>query len=705
MSGRLQFRRGNKTDLPTGAVGEPLITTDTEEAFISLGDGTYITIGQAQSSEDKTIYVTTTALGGTDLATTTGLPLLTSGATGTTANKLIDSGASFDSSYLDKTVYNSTDDTWAKITAIDSANQLSLSADIMVSGESYVIVDAFSSIQSAFDSVTSGFTSNYTLRVSPGTFSDELTFIGKTAGANKTLTIQGSTTGTTTISAKTYVRQRVLLKNITFTNTVYSNFNADIEWTSCVTTSPGQILVYSGSTNTLQSGTYIFGNDPQNVVNNGATVTTGYTIYVGKTGTTDYGGVAGNDGLAITNGTATSTSANKLVNSAASFDSSVLNKTVYNSTDETWAKVTAVDSATQLSLSTNIMTSGESYVIANATNSIQNALALVPGVRNCNTTIKVCDGIEYSPSASQAAVTIRGKNYSDNYELKIEGTKDLKVSGTSTSVTATTLTDTGKSWSSNAYKYMVLEITGGTGAGQWHAIESNTSTVITIAGQFWTTPDATSTYRIYDRRTEIRGSTSSAATTQVGYAVIADGVSLFNLKDLLISYGWAASLQFTSASGTVTACWFLNHLYRGVYIINRSLVRFVGNSVRSTSSGNAAVPGMELVGASGFDPYTFPYNSGNYFYAVSGALGRALFIGDGSIGSIYNSTCDGFSTGSGTGIFVQRFSGGYSTGMFVKNFYRGVQVDRGGSFNAVSYTYSGCTINSEATAANFAQVY
>jgi hypothetical protein len=63
-------------------------------------------------------------------------------------------------------------------------------------------------------------------------------------------------------------------------------------------------------------------------------------------------------------GTTTSTSANKLVQTGQNFDSTVLSgMIVFNSTDSTFANVTAVDSATTLSLSADVMTSGENFTI------------------------------------------------------------------------------------------------------------------------------------------------------------------------------------------------------------------------------------------------------------------------------------------------------------------------------------------------------
>ena len=61
-------------------------------------------------------------------------------ASATTTDKLIDSSASFTAALVGKMVDNKTDGTSATITNCDSATSLSLSANIMASGESYEIV-------------------------------------------------------------------------------------------------------------------------------------------------------------------------------------------------------------------------------------------------------------------------------------------------------------------------------------------------------------------------------------------------------------------------------------------------------------------------------------------------------------------------------------------------------------------------------------
>jgi len=62
-------------------------------------------------------------------------------------------------------------------------------------------------------------------------------------------------------------------------------------------------------------------------------------------------------------GTADGTTANKLVDSTATFTADMVGRDVYNRTDDTHAIVTGFDSSTQLSVSSNIFASGEIYII------------------------------------------------------------------------------------------------------------------------------------------------------------------------------------------------------------------------------------------------------------------------------------------------------------------------------------------------------
>lgn len=70
------------------------------------------------------------------------------------------------------------------------------------------------------------------------------------------------------------------------------------------------------------------------------------------------------------------------------------------------------------------------------------------------------------------------------------------ATGTVASATTTTVTVSGKSWTTNQWANMQVRIKTGTGAGQIRTIASNTGTVLTVSAAWTTTPDATSTYAI-----------------------------------------------------------------------------------------------------------------------------------------------------------------------------------------------------------------
>jgi hypothetical protein len=73
-------------------------------------------------------------------------------------------------------------------------------------------------------------------------------------------------------------------------------------------------------------------------------------------------------------------------------------------------------------------------------------------------------------------------------------------SGTSSgSNDSTTLNDTSKSWSTNAFANKVLVIMAGLGAGQFRTISSNTGTSLTITPAFDTVPDGSSEYVIAEQ--------------------------------------------------------------------------------------------------------------------------------------------------------------------------------------------------------------
>ena len=67
-----------------------------------------------------------------------------------------------------------------------------------------------------------------------------------------------------------------------------------------------------------------------------------------------------------------------------------------------------------------------------------------------------------------------------------------------TSGAAATITDTTKNWTVDEHAGKFVVIVGGTGISQVRKVVSNTSNTITVAQGWFTVPDSTSTFRVYD---------------------------------------------------------------------------------------------------------------------------------------------------------------------------------------------------------------
>jgi hypothetical protein len=90
-------------------------------------------------------------------------------------------------------------------------------------------------------------------------------------------------------------------------------------------------------------------------------------------------------------------------------------------------------------------------------------------------------------AGSEVTVTLP---YPADYEPSVD-------TGTATSATSTTLVDSGAGWTAGRWNGYSVTITGGTGVGQTRTILSNTTTALTLTSAWATTPDATSTYKIF----------------------------------------------------------------------------------------------------------------------------------------------------------------------------------------------------------------
>ena len=126
---------------------------DSSESFTTQG----VRIGDRINNITDTTYATVTAIdsattlsvsadafaSGESYTITRGVRIVDGTADGTTTDKLVDSSETFTNRIaVGDRVRNTTDNTEAYVTAIDDANTLSLSSDIMISGEDYIITEA-----------------------------------------------------------------------------------------------------------------------------------------------------------------------------------------------------------------------------------------------------------------------------------------------------------------------------------------------------------------------------------------------------------------------------------------------------------------------------------------------------------------------------------------------------------------------------------
>ena len=137
--------------ITTGINANDLI--DSSENFITQG----VRVGDRITNTTDTTYATVTAIedantlsvsadvfaSGENYTITRGVRIVSGTTTSDSSSKLVDSSENFTNRIaVGDTVRNTTDNQEAKVTAIDNATTLSLSADIIDSGEDYVIYES-----------------------------------------------------------------------------------------------------------------------------------------------------------------------------------------------------------------------------------------------------------------------------------------------------------------------------------------------------------------------------------------------------------------------------------------------------------------------------------------------------------------------------------------------------------------------------------
>ena len=243
------------------------------------------------------------------------------------------------------TAKNTTDNTSATVSAVDSDTTLSLSSNIFESGEKYTLtVTATASNNTAWINLD-GY----------GFFKD------------------GINPGSSILTDK-----QVLMTN----STIYYKQGKDIIIPVYAPNQSTLTFSIGGVSNVFWNSVDEFWNTYQNTWGN---IITPIKI---------------TDGAVKDSGTATGTTTNKLVDSNQNFLTTVkVGMTVYNSTDKTVTNVTAVDSDTQLTLADNIMASGEVYQIQDGRSSDKIQYVVISQTNGfTGGTVTVTDGLGKSLS-------------------------------------------------------------------------------------------------------------------------------------------------------------------------------------------------------------------------------------------------------------------------------------------------------------------
>lgn len=80
--------------------------------------------------------------------------------------------------------------------------------------------------------------------------------------------------------------------------------------------------------------------------------------------------------------------------------------------------------------------------------------------------------------------------------ITISGVWPVSDAGGASGGGTNTLTDIAKAWTTNAFAGFTIELVGGTGAGQSRTVSSNTATVITVSSNWTTQPDNSTSYQV-----------------------------------------------------------------------------------------------------------------------------------------------------------------------------------------------------------------
>lgn len=207
-----------------------------------------------------------------------------------------------------------------------------------------------------------------------------------------------------------------------------------------------------------------------------------------------------------------------------------------------WGQITNKTTANALT-STTISTSQVVASVSGAVGSVTGTVGSVTGNVGGNVVGSV-GSVAGAVGSVTAAVTLSA------------GDSPTFYTGTATAGAASTLTDSGQTWTVNALAGCRVKITSGTGTKQSRVIISNTATVLTVDRNWTTNPDATSVYAVVENDSP---KTDSSLSVTAGTVSDKTGYSLSqsfpaNFSSLAITAGGLVSADVQTINTQTVTC-------------------------------------------------------------------------------------------------------------------------------------------------------
>lgn len=154
------------------------------------------------------------------------------------------------------------------------------------------------------------------------------------------------------------------------------------------------------------------------------------------------------------------------------------------------------------------------------------------------------------------------------------------ISGTASAGASTSLTDSSKAWTTDQYRDKLVQITSGTGSGQFRWIASNTATALRVSVAWTTAPDATSAYRIVEPSSYFLRINSGAAKGTYMIVSVTDANTLVvDAPAINTPFSSASSLTWEIVTGPIGEYFYRRRAYLTGSSTNAGLYPDNGNAI------------------------------------------------------------------------------------------------------------------------------